>query len=106
MKIELNIENLIDLIWTNKPNIKKGDIFIHEEWSGKSTAEKVGWVRNKIVEKNGKSAIFNDLSEISWILNIRSSDIPFNPFFKGVLILNIEGGTLYLPKDNPSLNSQ
>lgn len=97
---------MVDLIWKDKPNIKKGDIFIHEEWAGKSTAEKVGWVRAKINQHKGKSAIFNDLSEISWILNIRSSDIPFNPFFKGVLIVKTEGGSLYLPKDNPSLDSQ
>jgi hypothetical protein len=46
------------------------------------------------------------LSEIAWILNLRSSEIPNNPFFKGVLIVRLEGGSLYLPKDNPSLNSE
>ena len=101
----MSIENLVDLIWQDKPNGKKGDIFIHEEWSGRSAAEKVGWVREKIADKKGKSAIFNDLSELSWLLNIRSSDIPFNPFFKGVLIIKSEGGSLYLPKDHPSLTS-
>jgi hypothetical protein len=39
-------------------------------------------------------------------LNLRSSEIPNNPFFKGVLIIKSEGGNLYLPKSHPSLNSE
>jgi Xaa-Pro aminopeptidase len=104
--VELSIENLVDLIWENKPNAAKGEIFIHEEWAGRTTAEKVGWVRKSIAEKGGKSAIFNDLSEVGWVLNLRSSDIPFNPFFKGVLVVKTAGGALYLPTDHPSLGSQ
>jgi hypothetical protein len=60
--VELSIENLVDLVWKDKPNAQKGNIFIHEEWSGRSTQEKVDWVRKNIKEKEGKSAIFNDLS--------------------------------------------
>ena len=63
-------------------------------------------MRQKIAENKGKSAIFNDLSEICWVLNVRSSEIPYNPFFKGVLIIKNEGGTLYLPGDHPSLTSE
>lgn len=106
LKVELSIDNIVDLVWTDKPAPPKPLIFIHEEWAGKSITEKVGWVREKINSKNGNAAIFNDLSEIAWILNLRSSEIPHNPFFKGVLIIRKEGGSLYLPKDHPSLNSQ
>lgn len=105
-KVDLSIENIVDLAWTTKPNLAKPEIFIHEEWSGKSITEKVNWVREKIHAKNGNCAIFNDLSEVTWILNLRSSEIPHNPFFKGVLIIRKEGGSLYLPKGHPSLQSE
>ena len=60
-------------------------------------------MREKIVSKDGNATIFNDLSEIAWVLNLRSSEIPHNPFFKGVLIVGREGGALYLPQGHPSL---
>ena len=50
-------------------------------------SEKVKWVRDKIVEKKGEAVVFSDLSEIGWVLNLRSAEIPYNPFFKGILIL-------------------
>jgi len=36
-------------------------------------SEKINWVRDQIKSKNGESAIFNDLSEIAWLTNLRSS---------------------------------
>lgn len=104
--MELSIENLIDFIWVDRPKAEQSEIFLHEEWAGRSIVEKVGWIREKIQSHKGKSAIFNDLSEIAWILNLRSAEIPFNPFFKGVLIVRAEGGSLYLPANHPSLSSQ
>lgn len=104
-KVDLSIDNIVDHVWVNRPANAKPPIFIHEEWAGKSITEKVGWVREKIQSKKGNAAIFNGLSEIGWILNLRSSEIPHNPFFKGVLIIRKEGGSLYLPKSHPSLNS-
>ena len=50
MKVELSIENLVDLIWKDRPKGERGQIYVHEEWAGKSTAEKVAWVRAKIIE--------------------------------------------------------
>lgn len=66
-------ENLVDLIWENRPKTEKPSIFIHEVWAGKSMSEKVTWVRESIKAKKGSAAIFNDLSEIAWLLNLRSS---------------------------------
>ena len=50
------------------------------------------WVRNHIKEKNGEGALFTDLGEIAWILNLRSGEIPYNPFFKSILVIKPDGG--------------
>ena len=69
-------------------------------------SEKVNWVRDKIKSKNGNAALFSDLSSIGWVTNLRSSEIPYNPFFKGILVIEREGGNLYLPKGHVSLNAE
>lgn len=39
---------MIDELWENRPRTSETDIFLHEEWAGKSLGEKVNWVRNHI----------------------------------------------------------
>jgi Xaa-Pro aminopeptidase len=68
-------------------------------------SEKVNWVRSNIKDKKGASVIFNDLSEIAWLLNLRSSEIPHNPFFKSVLRIDADSGTLFLPQRHPELHN-
>ena len=45
IKVDLSIENLVDLVWTDRPKPQKSQIYIHEQWAGKSIKEKVQWVR-------------------------------------------------------------
>ena len=65
--------NLVDQVWENRPAVVKPEIFLHESWAGRTIREKVSWVRERIKEKKGSAALFNDLSDIAWILNLRSS---------------------------------
>lgn len=65
--------NLIDEVWTNRPASSATHIFVHESWSGKPLSEKINWIRNHIKQKNGEAALFTDLGEIAWILNLRSA---------------------------------
>jgi len=49
--------------------------------------------------------VFSDLGEIGWILNLRSEEIPFNPFFKSIILITTQGGTLFLPHPDVSLTN-
>ena len=53
--------SLVDEIWENRPPTGATEIFLHEDWAGKGIAEKIGWIRDKIKEKNGEAAVFTDL---------------------------------------------
>jgi Xaa-Pro aminopeptidase len=101
-KISFMNENLVDPLWETRPTCYK-DIFVHEEWAGTSAADKIKWVQNKITELKGNGALFTDLSEICWVLNVRSSEIPYNPFMKSVLLVGKQGEkhTLFLPEAHP-----
>jgi hypothetical protein len=46
--------------------------------------------------------LFADLSTVCWILNVRSNEIPYNPFMKGILLIQANGPhLLYLPSHHP-----
>lgn len=81
-------EDLIDIIWTDRPELSKAPLFILEEkYSGKSTAEKIKDVRAKMAEEGADVHILTSLCDIAWLLNIRGGDIQSVPVVLSYLVL-------------------
>ena len=77
--------NIIDDIWgTVKPKYKNNKLLIlSEKYTGKTVAEKYAMV-NKMVNKINAEKyrlLISRLDDIAWLLNLRGSDIPYNPVF-------------------------
>ena len=53
-----------------------------------TVAEKVELVREKIVEANADKLVVSELDEVAWLLNLRASDIPYNPMFFAYVIID------------------
>lgn len=82
------VEDLIDLIWTDRPELSRAPLFILEEkYSGKSTAEKINDVRAKMAEEGADVHILTSLCDIAWLLNIRGGDIQSVPVVLSYLVL-------------------
>lgn len=72
--------DLIDLLWEDRPELSKEEIFIHEvKFAGKSRVEKLEEVREKMKQLGGNKYLLSSLDDIAWLLNIRGLDIPNNP---------------------------
>ena len=81
-------QDLIDQIWTDRPELSKAPLFILEEkYSGKSTAEKIKDVRAKMAEEGADVHILTSLCDIAWLLNIRGGDIQSVPVVLSYLVL-------------------
>jgi Xaa-Pro aminopeptidase len=77
--------NIIDDIWgTVKPKYKNNKLLIlSEKFTGRTVSEKYAMVDklvNKINAENYRLLI-SRLDDIAWLLNLRGSDIPYNPVF-------------------------
>lgn len=72
--------DLADRIWTDRPPLKHTEIYVLEEkFSGKSCAEKLAEVREKMSEKSADVHIITALDDISWLFNIRADDVESCP---------------------------
>lgn len=81
-------EDLVDLIWTDRPALSKAPLFILEEkYSGKSTTDKLHDVREKMAEAGANVHILTSLCDIAWLLNIRGGDIEHVPVVLSYLVL-------------------
>lgn len=81
-------EDLIDLIWTDRPELSKAPAFLLEEkYSGRSTKAKLADIRAKMAEDGANVHILTCLYDIAWILNIRGGDIAHVPVVLSYLVL-------------------
>nr|CAD7463512.1 unnamed protein product [Timema tahoe] len=80
--------NLVDLIWEGKPASPSNMVVpLAIKYTGKSCKHKVEEVRSKMAEKGSTLLLVTALDEIAWLLNLRGSDIDYNPvFFSYVLV--------------------
>ena len=46
---------------------------------GQSHADKLQKVREELKKKEAESMVVNTLDEVAWLLNLRGSDIDYNP---------------------------
>lgn len=65
--------------------------------AGERSVDKLQRLRSTLSEEERKEAyafVLNDLNSIAWLLNLRGSDIPYNPVFHAFLVVLPEGGVL------------
>jgi len=98
-------ENLIDHIWKDRPPLSENAVIIwDEQYAGQTAAEKIQNVRQALAEKHCHAHVVTMLDAIAWLLNIRGSDIDYNPLTIAYLIIDQDQVTLYI--DPKKVNSE
>lgn len=93
-------EDLVGLIWTDRPALSKTTPYILEEkYAGKSVAEKLADVREKMAEAGTDTHILTCLYDIAWLLNIRGNDIDCVPVVMSYLAMNREECIWFLQEE-------
>jgi len=80
-------DNLVDIAWdmdvaSPQPGRPENTVFPLElQFTGRTWQDKVEEVRRNLVEKGAAALILSALDDVAWMLNLRGSDIAFNPVF-------------------------
>jgi len=70
----------IDAIWTDRPQPPLGAVVAHDlRYAGENTAAKLGRIRADMQKSPVDSLLVSDPHAVSWLFNIRGSDIPHTP---------------------------
>ena len=86
----------LETIWQDRPTLPQGKVWLHEEqYSGRSTTDKLKWMRGVLREHGCSYALVSCLDQIGWLLNIRSSDVDYCPFVISFAIVTPEGVELF-----------
>lgn len=93
-------EDLIDLIWKDRPALAKTPMFILEEkYSGKSTKTKLEELRAAMEKEGADTHILTSLYDIAWLLNVRGNDIECVPVVLSFLIITKTDCTWFLQEE-------
>ncbi|CUQ22327.1 aminopeptidase P family protein [Clostridium baratii] len=92
-------EDLLHLIWRDRPNLPSENIFIHDiKYCGKSAKEKIEEVRNYMRKKEVSNYVISSLDDIAWLYNIRGNDVHCNPVVISYAIITLNNAYLYIDK--------
>ena len=97
--IKLVHKPLIDLIWTNREKDPLHHIFVHpDKWAGQTVADKLIVIRKAMATHRTTLHLITALDDVAWTLNLRGSDVAYNPVFLGYIALTDKEATLFVDK--------
>lgn len=99
-KIEfINIDDVFNTIWENRPELVKNAIYEHEvKYCGLSTCGKINDLYAKLDNIGATNFIATKLDDIAWLLNIRGSDIAYNPLATAYFLISDKVLKLFIHK--------
>ena len=87
----------VDAIWTDRPALPDNKAFIHEEkYSGEPASEKIAKILAATEGKGADAILVSALDELAWTLNLRGSDVKYNPVVTAFLYLGKGNSTLFI----------
>jgi Xaa-Pro aminopeptidase len=73
-------DNPIDAIWTDRPEPPLGPVVPHDmRYAGETATDKIARVRAELAKDKADTLIVSDPHAVSWLFNIRGSDVPHTP---------------------------
>lgn len=103
----VDIPDFLDLLWLDRPAVPSNPIrLVGDEITGESESSKIQWLRGFIEDMDCNAILLSSLDEIAWMLNIRGSDVEYNPVVISYLVVTQDTVEWYVKKSgliNPEL---
>jgi Xaa-Pro aminopeptidase len=85
-------DNPIDAVWTDRPAEPLGAVVAHElRYSGEDAKDKLIRLHAEMKKLTADALIVSDPQNVSWLFNIRGSDVPHTPVVLAFAVVPKEG---------------
>ena len=90
-------------VWEGRPQKPANPVFIlDEKYAGKSAVEKINDLKKELHLSENDAYILSSIDNIAWLLNLRGSDIHYNPVFYSYFYMDQEESALFINKNQLS----
>ena len=94
------VDDPFNALWTDRPVLPSAPVYVlPREFAGASPEDRIASIRSALEQSGGNTHIISTLADIAWLLNLRGSDVPFNPVFLSYLIIESDGLTLFTDQE-------
>jgi len=108
-KLDLKLvldEDLIRRIWKDRPDVPSRPVFEHTpDYTGESWQTRLQRFSKWMEERNLDYFVVSALDEVAWLLNIRGSDIDFNPLCVAYLVIGRKGDHALFTSPRPGFSA-
>lgn len=81
--------------WTDRPSMPNAPVVpMNDDFIGLTANEKLDLVRQECRRKGCTHTVLSSLDDIAWLLNVRGSDIAYNPVFLGYVLVGPDSAVL------------
>lgn len=96
--IEINVDlELVGDIWPDRPPLPGNPVFEHSiGYAGLARKEKLTAIREQMRAKGADFHLVTTLDDIAWTLNLRGSDVDYNPVFISYLLIGHNRSYLFI----------
>ena len=93
----LSVPDLLGRFWTDRPAVPQTPVYTVDP--GESRREKIDFLRDFLRKTDCDAILLTALDEIAWTLNVRASDIEYNPLVISYLLITQEDICWYVLKE-------
>lgn len=86
-------------IWEDRPELPRAPVTVWpNEFSGQTRSAKLATLRERMRERQATHHLVSSLDDVAWLLNLRGSDVPFNPVFLAHLLVTATEASLFVDR--------
>ena len=91
--------DLLAAIWPDRPGLPAASVIEHSApFAARSRPENLQAVRQAMTQAGAQWHLISALDDIAWILNLRGSDVSYNPVFLSHLLIGMDTAVLFIDK--------
>ncbi len=89
--------DLLDGLWADRPALPEAPVFEHlPPFCHRPRSDKLSQLRQALQARGATHHLISTLDDLAWLLNLRGSDVDYNPMFLAHLLVAPEQATLFI----------
>jgi len=94
------VPDILSPLWLDRPAIPSTPIItLGEDLAGESREARIHWLRKWMILHETDAILLTALDEIAWLLNVRGSDVDYNPVVISYLLVTMDQVYWFVRKD-------
>ena len=99
----VDLPDMLEDLWEDRPAVPSTPVItLGDELTGESRISKIQRIRDFMEDKGCSAVLLTALDEIAWVLNVRASDVEYNPVCISYLLITAGDVVWYVRKNRPA----